>query len=134
MLLSSDYSFFQYARNNISFFSLYFLIYLYFRSQIAYSFVKFGYSIYFSRILQICNVEVRIYRSISESPLDFEITRVGCTNGVTQGRLQSRSTAFLRHRNKKETRELNKRTVSKNNTSFNSYTYNVQKRKLTKNK
>ena len=32
----------------------------------------------FSSILQIWYVEVRISRSISESPLDFEITRVDC--------------------------------------------------------
>ena len=33
----------------------------------------------FSSILEIWYVEVRIYRSISESPLDLEITRVDCT-------------------------------------------------------
>ena len=33
----------------------------------------------FSSILQIWYVEVWISRSISESPLDFEITRVNCT-------------------------------------------------------
>ena len=43
-----------------------------FRSQITYSFVKCGCSIYFSSILQY--VEVRISRSISKSPLHFEIT------------------------------------------------------------
>ena len=32
----------------------------------------------FSSILHICYVEVRISRSISESPLEFEITRVDC--------------------------------------------------------
>ena len=37
----------------------------------------FGYS-FFSSILQILYVEVRISRSISESSLDFEITRVDC--------------------------------------------------------
>ena len=53
--------------------------YLYnFRSQIAYSFVKYDSSIYFSSILQIWYVKERISRSISESPLDFEITRVYC--------------------------------------------------------
>ena len=35
--------------------------------------------IIFSSILQIWYVEVRISRSISESPLEFEITRVDCT-------------------------------------------------------
>ena len=34
--------------------------------------------IIFSSILQIWFVEVRISRSISESPLEFEITRVDC--------------------------------------------------------
>ena len=33
----------------------------------------------FSSILQICYVEVRISRSVSEGPFDFEITRVDCT-------------------------------------------------------
>ena len=33
----------------------------------------------FSLVLQIWYVEVRISRSISESPLEFEITRVDCT-------------------------------------------------------
>ena len=33
----------------------------------------------FSSILQIWNVVVRISRSISEGPLDFEITRVDCS-------------------------------------------------------
>ena len=37
-----------------------------------------GSSIYFSSILQIRYVEVRISGSISESPFDFEITRVDC--------------------------------------------------------
>ena len=32
----------------------------------------------FSSIVQILYVEVRISRSISESPLEFEITRVDC--------------------------------------------------------
>ena len=32
----------------------------------------------FSSILQFWYVEVRISRSISESPLEFEITRVDC--------------------------------------------------------
>ena len=35
--------------------------------------------IIFSWTLQIWYVEVRIYRSISESPLEFEITRVDCS-------------------------------------------------------
>ena len=43
-----------------------------FRRQITYSFVKYGYSIYFTSFLQIWYIEVRISRSISESP--FEIT------------------------------------------------------------
>ena len=45
-----------------------------FRSQITYSFVKCGCSIY-------CfphSLEVRISRSVSVSPLEFEITRVDC--------------------------------------------------------
>ena len=37
----------------------------------------------FSSILQIWYVEVRISRSISKSPLEFEITRVDCISSVT---------------------------------------------------
>ena len=44
-------------------------------SQIIYSFMKCGGSIYF--FLYSANL-IRISRSISESPLDFEITRVYC--------------------------------------------------------
>ena len=47
--------------------------------------------IIFSSILQIWYVEVRISRSISESPFEFEITRVDC-----------RCTAFPRHQNMKK--------------------------------
>ena len=36
------------------------------------------FGLFFSSILQIWYVEVRISRSISESPLEFEITRVDC--------------------------------------------------------
>ena len=36
------------------------------------------FDLFFSSILQIQNVKVRISQSISESPLDFEITRVDC--------------------------------------------------------
>ena len=38
--------------------------------------------------MQIWHVEVRIFRSISESPLDSEITRVDCTfwNFYAQGK------------------------------------------------
>ena len=35
--------------------------------------------LFFSSVLQIWYVEVRISRSILESPLDFEITRIDCT-------------------------------------------------------
>ena len=37
----------------------------------------------FSFILQIWYVEIRISRSISESPLDFEITRINCNSNRT---------------------------------------------------
>ena len=50
-----------------------------FKNPITYTFVKCGCSIYFSSILQFWYVEVRISRSISESPLHFEITRVNCS-------------------------------------------------------
>ena len=59
-----------------------FLFYIYisnFRSQITYSFVKCGCSIYCFPHSQLWYVEVRISRSVSVSPLEFEITRVHCT-------------------------------------------------------
>ena len=40
-------------------------------------------SIFFFSILQIWSVEIQISRSISESPLDFEIRRVDCDNQST---------------------------------------------------
>ena len=36
------------------------------------------FDLFFSSILQICYVDVRISRIISASPLDFEIARVDC--------------------------------------------------------
>ena len=55
-----------------------FYIYIFnFRSQITYSFVKCGCSIYcFPHSLNSDMSEVRISRSISMIPLEFEITRV----------------------------------------------------------
>ena len=68
-------------RSNFSSFPQYFQYISIFRSQITYSFVKCGCLIYlFSSVLQIWYVEIRIIRSILESPLDFEITRVDCTS------------------------------------------------------
>ena len=63
-------------RSNFSSFPQYFQ---YISNFILYIFVKCGCSNYFSSVLQIWYVEVRISRSISESPLEFEITRVDCT-------------------------------------------------------
>ena len=62
------------------FFSTLFYIYISnFRIQITYSFVKCGCSIYcFPHSFNSWYVEVRISRSISVSPLEFEITRVDC--------------------------------------------------------
>ena len=50
-----------------------------FKRPITYTFFKSGCSIYFPSILQILYVGVRVSRSILESPLEFEITRVDCT-------------------------------------------------------
>ena len=44
--------------------------------------MKFYCSIHFFSVLQIWYVKVRISRSISESPFDFEITRVDCIFAV----------------------------------------------------
>ena len=63
-----------------------------YRSQITYSFVKFGYSIgiFLHSANLICRstdifvpfstipLPVRISRSVSDGPFDFEITRVDC--------------------------------------------------------
>ena len=66
--------------SNFSSFPQYFQYISNFRSQITYSFVK----IYFSSLPQHRYVEVRISRSVSESPLEFEITRVDCRWKVRQ--------------------------------------------------
>ena len=65
-------------KSNFSSFPQYFQYMSNFRSKITYTFVKCGCLIYFSLILQTWYVEVLISRSISESPLEFEITRVDC--------------------------------------------------------
>ena len=66
-------------REQFLLFSTIFSVYLYFQESNYILFVKCGCLIYlFSSIPQIWYVEIRISRSISESPLDFEITRVDC--------------------------------------------------------
>ena len=65
-------------RSNFSSFPQYFQ-YINFMSEITYTFVKCCCSIYsFFSILQLCYFYVRISRSISENPWEFEITRVEC--------------------------------------------------------
>ena len=65
-------------RSNFSSFPKYFQYISNYTSQITYSFVICGYSIYlFFSILQ-WYVEVWISRSISDSSFDFEVTRVDC--------------------------------------------------------
>ena len=49
------------------------------KSQNTYSFVRCDCSIYFSSLLQIRPVEVRVSRKIAENPLDFETRTVNCT-------------------------------------------------------
>ena len=66
------------APSNFSSFPQYFQYISNFKNPITYIFVKCCCSNYFSSILQIWYVEVRISRSISKSPLDFETTRVDC--------------------------------------------------------
>ena len=60
-------------------FSTIFSVYLYFQES-NYIFIceMWLFNLSFSSILQIWYVEMRISRSISESPLDFDITRVDC--------------------------------------------------------
>ena len=78
-------------RSNFSSFPQYFQYIPNFKSPITYIFVKCGCSNYFSSILQIWYVEVRISRSISESSLEFEITRVDCISKA----LSHRSFIFM---------------------------------------
>ena len=63
-------------RRNCSSFPQYFQYISNFKSPVTHIFVKRGCSNYFSPILQLWYVEVRISRSISESPLEFETIRV----------------------------------------------------------
>ena len=65
-------------RSNFSSFPQYFRYISKFKSSVTHTFVKCGCSNYFSSLLQIWYVDVQISRSISESPLEFEITRVDC--------------------------------------------------------
>ena len=63
-------------RRNFSSFPQYFQYISNLKSPITYKFVKCGCQIIFSSILQFWYVDIRISRSISESPLEFHITRV----------------------------------------------------------
>ena len=63
---------------NFSSFPQYFQYISNFKSQITHIFVTVVNRINSSPFLQIWYVDVRISRSISESPLEFEITRVDC--------------------------------------------------------
>ena len=65
-------------RSNFSSFPQYFRYISNVRSPVTYKFVSCGCSNYFSSNQKIWYVEVRISRSVSESPLEFEITRVDC--------------------------------------------------------
>ena len=66
-------------RINFSSFPQYFLCISNFKSAIIYmNLLNVVVRITFSSILKIWDVEVRISRSVSESPLEFEITRVDC--------------------------------------------------------
>ena len=84
-------------RSNFSSFPLYFQYISNFKSPITHIYLlNVVNRIIFSSSLQIWYVEVRISRSISECPLEFEITRVDCINykrllavltGITKTRL-----------------------------------------------
>ena len=65
-------------RSNFSSFPQYFNISLTSKVQLPISLLNVVNQIIFSSILQTWYVELRISRSISESPLEFEITRVDC--------------------------------------------------------
>ena len=66
-------------RSNFSSFPQYFRYISNFKSPISYKFVKCGCSNYFSSIIKIWYVEVQISRSVSESPLELDITGVDCS-------------------------------------------------------
>ena len=66
-------------RSNFSSFPQYFNISLTSKVQLPISLLNVVNQIIFSSILQTWYVELRISRSISESPLEFEITRVDCS-------------------------------------------------------
>ena len=68
-------------RSNFSSFPQYFQYISNFRSPLPISLLNVVNQIIFSSILQTWYVELRISRSISESPLEFEITRVDCIYG-----------------------------------------------------
>ena len=66
-------------RSNFSSFPQYFQYISNFKSPITHILLNVVNRISFSSVLQICYVEARISRSISESSLEFEIMRVDCT-------------------------------------------------------
>ena len=68
-----------FLRSNFSSFPQYFHISLTSRDQLHINLLNVVVRITFSSILKIWYVEVRISRSVSEGPLEFEITRVDCT-------------------------------------------------------
>ena len=73
--------------SNFSSFPQYFQYISNFKSQITYLYTKCG-----------CYVEVQISQSISESPLDFKITRVDCISVWCQGFLQRLTrNVFVKH-------------------------------------
>ena len=72
--------------------------------------------IIFSSILQIWYVELRISRSISESPLEFEITRVDCIIKTTMMKQSKWHNDDLKPKRKKTTN----RTKTSPTTDFDS--------------
>ena len=72
--------------------------------QLPISLLNVVNQIIFSSILQTWYVELRISRSISESPLEFEITRVDCTyKSVDFLRLSSSMAMYVLFHNKTNT-------------------------------
>ena len=71
----------KYIRRNFSSFPQYFRYISNFKNLITYIYICYMWlvELFFSSILQIWYAEVRISRNISMRPLEFEITRVGCT-------------------------------------------------------
>ena len=77
-------------------FSRIFSIYIY-ESDYIFICEMWLFNLLFSPVLQIWYVDVRISRNVSESPLDFEITKVECSIEDVMEVPQSKNIAYQWH-------------------------------------